>query len=88
MAFTYAQAKEYRASLEANERAASEALQAFPRLANGLTPDAAKTPEWKAARARYSKAFADLRDYNGRMVRNFKAEMKAERDAKKVSPEG
>lgn len=85
MSFTYAQAKEYCASIEAREKEAGKVLAAFPKLANGLTPDSAKTPEWRAARAAYAKAFADLRDWNARMSRTFKKEMLAERRAKSAA---
>lgn len=46
-------------------KAAGAALKAFPRGRMGLTPDAVKaTPEWRAAKQAYDRAFAALRSFN------------------------
>ncbi len=52
-------------SIEAEVRAASAALQQFPRGLMGLTPDEVKaSPEYQAAKTRYGLAFARLRKWN------------------------
>lgn len=59
-----------RDDLEAEVRAAGAALKSFPKGAMGLTPDAVKaSPEWKAAKNRYDRAFAALRAFNSKRVR-------------------
>jgi len=51
-------------------RAASRVLSAFPRLANGLTPDTVKaTHEYRAAKARADAKFQALRAINARLAR-------------------
>ena len=50
----------------------------------GLTPDHVKaSPEWKAYRLAYDTAFAALRNFNGSFVKTFKAEIRAERAARR-----
>lgn len=50
---------------------ASAALKVFPRAANGLTPDAVKfSPEYRAAKAEFDRAFAAVRAFNGRYKRS------------------
>ena len=62
---------------------ADEAFKTFPRGPMGLTPDPVKAmPEYRAACAAYDKAFAALRDYNGKFTKAFKAEYAAERAQK------
>lgn len=54
-----------REALEAECKAASVALQQFPRGTMGLTPDAVKSsPEYRAAKLRYAAAFNQLRAFN------------------------
>lgn len=54
-----------RSQAERRWQDASAALKDFPRLANGLTPDAVKaSPEWRAANAEYLAAFAAYRAEN------------------------
>lgn len=56
-----------RRALEAELDATAAAMQTFPRLPSGLTPDAVKaSPAWKSARAAFDRAFAALRTFNGR----------------------
>lgn len=45
----------------------------------GLTPDAAKTPEWHAAKRAHNEAFAALRAFNANYVKQFKVELRAAR---------
>ena len=58
-----------RAALEAEHKAAGEALRAIPGIGSGrmgLTPDHVKqSPEYKAARAAYWLAHDRLRRFNG-----------------------
>ena len=61
---------ERRNAIEAEVKQHSAALQKFPRENNGvvsLIPDHVKaSPEYKTAKASYDKAFAALRDFNGK----------------------
>jgi len=58
-----------RAALEAEHKAAGAALRAIPGIGSGrmgLTPDHVKaSPDYRAARAAYDRAFAALRRFNG-----------------------
>lgn len=57
-------------AMEGEYYAASQAMQRFPRGAMGLTPDDVKaSPEWRAAKARYERAFARLRAFNAETSR-------------------
>jgi|SRR5580692_5773417 hypothetical protein len=77
---TYAEAKRVVDAAEAESKAAGKVLDTFPKLANGLTPDAVKAlPEYKAAKARYNAAFAHERAVNTWFVKNFHKEIRAER---------
>ena len=77
---TYEEAKRVVAAAEAESKAAGDVLDTFPKLANGLTPDAVKfSPEYKVAKARYNAAFAHLRRVNEWFVKNFNKEIRAER---------
>jgi len=49
---------------------ASKALKAFPRGPMGMTPDAVKfSPEYRAAKAAYQKAFEAVRSFNSKKGR-------------------
>ncbi len=48
--------------IELEVRKAEEALQAFPRGEMGLVKDF--TPEYRAAKAKFDKAFKKLQDFN------------------------
>lgn len=73
-------AKAERDLLEKEANAASAALQVFPRGAMGLTPDAvAATPEYRAAKARFQKAFARQREFNAVFTKRFAKELRSER---------
>lgn len=59
---------------QARSRAASDVLNAFPKGAMGITPDAVKaTPEFIAARAEMSRALAAERNANDAVVKARKA---------------
>jgi hypothetical protein len=76
----FGQAKSESAAIEAEVDAASEALRAFPRGPTGLTPDAVRaTPEYRAAKSRYARAFARQRDFNETFTKRFAKELRAER---------
>lgn len=77
---TYAEAKAVRDAIDAEGREAGKVLNAFPKGAMNLTPDAVKaTPEWKAAKARSDALFQKLRTFNTWFVKAFAAEIRAER---------
>ena len=76
----FEEAKAEAARLDAEAEAAGQILRTFPRGPTGLTPDAVKaTPEYRAANARFQKAFARQRDFNGVFVKRFAKELRAER---------
>ena len=59
------------------------ALQAFPKLADGRTPDDVKvTPGFRAARSAYESAHQALRAFNEHYTVAFAAELRAERRAR------
>ena len=52
-------------TLEAQVYATARNLRDYPRGANGLTPDSVKfSPEYRAAKSAYNKAFSALRNHN------------------------
>lgn len=76
-------AKIIRAGLEVKIEIASAKLNSYPRNEIGLVSDAIKfSPEYRAARAEYSTAAANLKAFNKKFVKHFKTELKAERDKK------
>lgn len=78
----YAIAKAQNQKLAAVVEQHSATMQTFPRGPMGMTPDDVRaTPEFKTANANFDRAFAALRAHNGFMSKNFKTEMKADRDA-------
>lgn len=80
----YALAKGKRDALDAAVTQHGATLNQFPKGPMGLTPDAVKaTPEFKTAKTNFDRAFAALREHNAYMTKNFSAEMKAERAARK-----
>lgn len=64
---------EHRDRIEKELREAKIVLDAFPRLPNGLTPDDAKTDEWRAARAKSRSLFEALRVVNASIVKARKS---------------
>ena len=86
---TYDEAKKIKARLEENVELTANTLRAIPGVGSGpmgLTPDAVRTsPDYRAACAAYDKAFAALRDFNGKFTKAFKAEYAAERRARRAA---
>jgi hypothetical protein len=79
----YAAAKQIRDSLDAKTAQAGAALDAFPKLANGMTPDAVKfSAEYRSAKAIFDAAFAAQRAFNGKFVAAFRKQIQAERRAR------
>lgn len=73
-------AKAEAAVVEKEMSEAQAGIDAFPRGAMGLTPDAVRaTPEWRAAKVRVDRAFARLRAFNTIFVKKFAKELRAER---------
>lgn len=83
----YQDALVYRATLEWKHEGAANDLKSLignERGAFNLTPDSIKqTPEWQAAYRKERAAFNAMRDFNMYMARNFKKELRAEREAKR-----
>ena len=81
---TYLEAKETSKALTANVDRLSAALQVFPAGPMGLISDAVRaTPEYRAAKTAYDAAFERLRTFNGRFVKVFAKEIRAERSARR-----
>lgn len=73
-------AKAQQSQLEQEVEEAGAGLRDFPRGAMGLTPDAVKTsPAYRAAKARFDRAFARLRAFNATFTKKFARELRAER---------
>jgi len=73
-------AKAEGALLEKEVDAADVVLKAFPRSPLGGASEAARaTPEFRAANARFQKAFAALRAFNAVFTKRFAKELRAER---------
>lgn len=82
----YEEAKAYKATLEAINNAASDALKAFDsygKSSMGMTPDHVKAmPEYQEAKKAFDVSFQRLRNFNGQFTKVFKKEIAAERKAK------
>lgn len=79
---TYEQARTVRDNAEQTLKRAGAIMDRFPKGPMGLTPDSVKAiPEWKAAKMEADQAFATLRAINAFIVKYFKKESRAERDA-------
>lgn len=77
---TYDDAKKTRDAIQADLSRHSAVLRAFPTGPMGLTPDAVKaTREWRDAKAACDIAFGRLREFNGRFIKSFAKEIRAER---------
>ena len=77
-------AKQTKQRLEADVAAYSDALNRFPKGPTGLTPDNIRaTPEWREANAGFQRSFQALRRFNEVYVKEFRAELAAERRARR-----
>ena len=80
----YTEATAQRDSLEAAYKAVSGLFNEIPGVGSGpcgLTPDAVKfSPEFRAAKATYQKAFDNLRAFNSYYVKVFKKQIAADRE--------
>jgi hypothetical protein len=82
-------AKALQAPLVARHDAASTAIQAFtkdvPRGPMGLLPDAvSQSPAYRALRGEYAAANDALLRFNGPFFRQFKKELRIEREARRA----
>lgn len=76
----FEQAKAMRAAIEAQVAEKCAKLDAYPRLPSGLTPDEVKTsPAFRKDKYAFDCAFQALRRFNAKFVKQFKAELRAER---------
>jgi hypothetical protein len=80
---TFSEVRRIRDDLYVAQDAAAKKLQSFPRGGPmGLTPDAVKfSPEFQAAKRRYDEITKAVKKINQFMTKNFKKELKDERDA-------
>ena len=79
----YEAAKAEGALLNEEVTAADLALRTFPRDSTGLPPESVRlSPEYRAAKAHFQRAFAALRAFNEVFVKKFAKEERAERDAR------
>ena len=81
---------EYKAAKAALEAACAAAAEPLTKLSGGgsmgLTPDSVTfSPEFQAADRAYKLAFAALRSFNGKYVRLFEKEARADRAARFAS---
>jgi len=77
----YAIAKAAADQLNAEAKRLGRVLETYPRNAIGLVSDAVRvSPEYKADRAAFDKAFSELRKFNTWYVKAFKAEIRADRN--------
>lgn len=81
---TFSEAKAYRDQLEAELERLSAIINRFPHDGPmGLTPDHVKlSPEYKSAKLAWDAQFHKLRTFNAAFTREFRDELKRERDAK------
>lgn len=83
---TYESAKADADAARARSAAAGEAMNSFPKLPSGLTPDGVKaTKEWQAAKAESDAALRGEQDANSVVVKNFPAENRAAIQAERES---
>ena len=74
-----------RDQLEAKVSAASERLRAYPRGPMGMTPDSAKTPQWRADRRAFDVAFGQLRKVNRFLMKHYRKEVRAAEMARRAA---
>lgn len=79
----YEEAKAFKQNLEEKNNNDSDNLKAISKQEKttmGLTPDHIMVlPEWKIAKNAFERSFAELRNFNGWFVKNFKKEYAAEK---------
>lgn len=81
---TFSEAMKLSEALSAQCDNASDVLNTFPRLENGLTPDNVRAlPEWKAAKLAYDVAFKKMQDINSYIGKHYKKERSAYYQAKR-----
>lgn len=77
---SYDIAKAAKVAIERKVDEASKALKAFPRMANGLTPDNVKaSAEYRKAKTDYDRTFAEQRSFNTQFMRLFGKQYEVER---------
>jgi hypothetical protein len=79
---TYEEAKLYRDEMEKRHKIDSDALKVFNkyRIAMGIVPDHIREiPEYQTAKKAVDRNFAELRNFNGWFVKQFKKEIQADR---------
>jgi len=81
----YETAKNVRDALEADLKEKTAKLNAHPKNALGLTPDAYKTAEWRSDKAATDKAFRRLQQFNAQFVRAYRKEIAADRDEQRAA---
>lgn len=79
---TYEEYKETAKLFDASLSKASKALREFPRGDMGLVPDDVRaTPEYKYAKSEYDNMFAVVREFNGRVPKEYMKRASKERRA-------
>lgn len=82
---TFAAAKATRAALDNEVARLGQVLNAFPKGAMGLTPDAVKfSPEFRAAKQAFDVAFAKLRNFNSAFTKAYADEIREERRTRRA----
>jgi len=83
-AHDYAFHRAHNAGLTATVEQHARAMDKYPRGPLGLPPEHIRTStEYRMEKANLDRAVSALRDHNGFMVKNFKKEMKTDRDARR-----
>ena len=76
---TFEEYKKFRDAFESDRKAASETLEQYPLLANGLTPDAVKfSPAYRLHKHIYDYAHNAERAFHGKYAKLFSKEIRAE----------
>jgi hypothetical protein len=80
---TYQEATRIRDTLWAMYRETGKVMSSYPRLPNGLTPDAIKaTPEWRMNKDAFDLATVNLQQFNKTFVKRYARELREERNEK------
>jgi hypothetical protein len=86
----YDMAKQAKLAIEAHVSELGGVLKQFPRSGpmNMLSDEIKMSPEYKEAKGAYDAAFGQLRSFNEYFLKQFKNEVKAERDATRSGTPG
>lgn len=82
---TFDEAKNKQQSIENKVNAANDVVNSFPRMSDGRVTDTIReSKEYRDAAAAFDYAFSQLRQFNSWYVKQFKAEIRKERNEKNL----